>query len=135
MLQFHLTRLFGLKFATHGVALPCPDGLKLVFRDSDAPAGLFDEEAKTILITWKNFESLEVVRGFLSTRVVVTVRSPSRLQGAPGLEESRVELKVHRSNLDQIEPFERAVREYRAGRVDEDVDDFVDEVRDFLRGS
>ncbi len=133
MLQFHITRLFGLKFATHGVALPSAEGLKLVFRDSAAAADFFSEQTKTILIPWDNFESLSVVRGFLSTKVVISVHAPARLQGAPGLEESRVELKVHRSNLDQLEPFERAVQEYRSGRVDVDVDEFVDDVRDFLR--
>lgn len=134
MLQFHLTNFFGTKFKTHGIAIPKEEGLQLVFRDGQAPAKLFDEDIQSILIDWKNFQGMQIKKGLFGTVVNVTVISANALGDFPAIEQDTITLKIHRSNVQDFEPFERAVNEYRTGRIDEDVDDFVDDVRDFLHG-
>ena len=133
MLQFHVTRLFGTKFKTHGVAIPKQEGLQLVFRD-DVPSAreLLDDKTKSVLIRWDDIRNIEVKRGWLGTTVEVSIVSVERMPELPGLDKTQLELKIHRSNLDEIEPFEREVRAQRSGKVDEDVDEFIDDVRDFL---
>lgn len=133
MLQFHVTRLFGIKFKTHGVAIPKPDGLQLVFREDDAePPKLLDNAIKSVLIQWDNIRNIEVNRGWLGTTVDVSIVSVERIPELPGLDDTQLELKIHRSNLHEVEPFQREFQAYRSGKVDEDVDEFIDDVRDFL---
>ena len=133
MLQFHVNRLFGLKFKTHGVAVPQPEGLQLVFREGVAERPkIMDQEIKSVMLRWGNIAELKVAKGFLSTELHVRLVDPSRVEELPGLEDATMELQIHRSNLDQIEPFERKVQQMRAGAADADVDAFVDEMRDFL---
>ena len=136
MLQFHLTRLFGTQFKTHGVAIPKPAGLQLVFREGEAEGPkIMDQEIKSVLIEWDNLASLEFKKGFFGTQLLVAIRSVSRVTDLPGLEDSQLELKIHRSNIDDIKPFERLVATYRSGNVDENVDEFIDDMRDFLDAS
>ena len=133
MLQFHVTRLFGLKFKTHGVAIPQQDGIRLVFREGEAKGPrLFDKEIQSILIQWDNLTDVSVERGFFGTRLKLSIKAPDKITELPGWDDSHVELRIHRSHVDDIEPFERSVAAYRSGRVDEDVDEFIDDVRDFL---
>jgi hypothetical protein len=133
MLQFHVTRLFGIKFKTHGVAIPKQGGLQLVFRDdATEPQKLLDNEIKSVLIQWDNISNIEVKHGWFGTTVEVSIVSVDRIPELPGLEDTQLELKIHRSNLHEIEPFEREVQAHRSGKVDEDVDEFIDDVRDFL---
>ena len=134
MLQFHISRLFGTRFKTHGVAIANEDGLRLVFREGDAPPKLFDKEIRAVLVGWDNFAGLEVKRGFFGTKLILSVQSAARLEGVPGLAENSLELEIHRSRVEDIEPFQRRVKEYQSGKVDEDIDDFVDDVRDLLDG-
>ena len=143
MLQFHLNKFFGLKFRTHGMAIPGEDGLRLVFRHGDAPAKLFDEEIQSVLVDWDNFSGMEVEKGFLSgTKVILKVKSADWLHELPGASEhsdsgvttTEVELRIHKTNLDDIPAFETKVAEYRSGVIDEDIDEFIDEVRDMLDG-
>lgn len=141
MLQFHLNRFFGLKFRTHGMAIPSEEGLKLVFRHGDAPARLFDEEIQSALIEWDNLAGLEVEKGFLSgTSIKLRVRSAAWLKKLPGAANHRdsdgatteLELEIHKTNVDDIPAFKKQVAEYQSGKTDEDVDDFIDDVRDML---
>lgn len=141
MLQFHLNKFFGLKFRTHGMAIPSEEGLKLVFRHSDAPARLFDENIQSALVTWDNFAGMEIEKGFLSgTKIVLRVKSADWLKKMPGAANhndsnattTELELRIHKTNLGDIAEFEKQVDEYRSGVVDEDIDDFIDDVRDLL---
>lgn len=141
MLQFHLNKFFGLKFRTHGMAIPSEEGLKLVFRHGDAPARLFDEDIQSVLIAWNNFAGMAIEKGFLSgTKVVLRVKSAEWLKKMPGAADhsdsnattTELELRIHKTNLDDIPAFEQQVDEYRSGVVDEDIDDFIDDVRDML---
>ena len=134
MLQFHLTKFFGTKFKTHGVAIPKEEGLQLVFHEGDEPARIFEKEIQSLLIPWSNFSGLEFKKGFFGSTVEVSVKSAAELGDFPGLEEDSISLKVHRSNAADIEPFQQSVERYRSGKIDDDVDDFVDDVRDFLHG-
>ncbi len=134
MLQFHLNNFFGTKFKTHGVAIPKEEGIQLVFHEGDEPTRIFEKEMSSILIEWKNFVGVVSKKGMFSTTVTLTVVSAAALGDFAGLEDNSVVLKIHRSNVEDIPSFERAVETYRAGKVDEDVDDFVDDVRDFLHG-
>jgi len=141
MLQFHLNKFFGLKFRTHGMAIPSEEGLKLVFHHGDAPVRLFDEELQSAVVSWDNFAGMEVKKGFLSgTKLILRVKSAAWLKdlpGAAGKQEAatattELELSIHKSNVDDVPAFERKVAEYRSGKVDEDIDDFIDDVRDML---
>jgi hypothetical protein len=116
------------------VAIANEDGLRLVFREGDAPPKLFDKEIRAVLVGWDNFAGLEVKRGFFGTKLILSVQSAARLEGVPGLAENSLELEIHRSRVEDIEPFQRRVKEYQSGKVDEDIDDFVDDVRDLLDG-
>lgn len=141
MLQFHLNKFFGLKFRTHGMAIPSEEGLKLVFRHGDAPARLFDEEMQSALIEWDNFAGMEVEKSFFSgTKLLLRVKSAAWLKDMPGAADNddvatattELELSIHKSNVADVPAFERKVAEYRSGKVDEDIDDFIDDVRDML---
>ena len=143
MLQFHLNKFFGMKFRTHGMAIPSEEGLKIVFRHGAAPAKLFAKDIQSVLVTWDNFAGMEVVKSFLSgTKVVLQVKSAAWLKELPGAASHRdadsatteLELRVHKSNLEDLPAFESEVAAYRSGKVDEDVDDFIDDVRDMLDG-
>lgn len=134
MLQFHLNNFFGTKFKTHGVAIPKEEGIQLVFHEGDEPTRIFEKEIHSILIEWGNFAGITTKKGMFSSSVILSVVSPAALGDFAGLKESDVKLKVHRSNVEDIPSFMRAVEQYRSGKNDEDVDDFVDDVRDFLHG-
>ena len=93
---------------------------------------MLDDQIESVVIPWDNVDDIEVKRGWIGTTVEVSVVSVERIPEIPGLSDLQLELKVHRSNLHEIEPFERAVQAYRSGKLDEDVDEFIDDVRDFL---
>ena len=91
-----------------------------MFRDDvAAPPKLLDNEIKSVLIQWDNISNIEVKRGWFGTSVEVSIVSVERIPELPGLDDTQLELKIHRSNHHEIEPFEREVRAHRAGKVDE----------------
>lgn len=141
MLQFHLNKFFGLKFRTHGMAIPSEEGLKLVFRHGNEPVKLFAKDIQSVLVAWDNFAGMKVEKSFLSgTKVILNVNSAAWIKELPGAADNddaatattELELRIHKSNVDDLPAFEQKVTEYRSGKVDEDVDDFIDDVRDML---
>ena len=133
MLQFHLTRLFGLKFKTHGMASPGSEGLELVFREGDAPSKLFDQEIRSVMLAWPNVRDIGIKKGWVGTQVRIVVHAATAIEGLPVSDENELALDIHREHLADIERFMRQVERFRAGETRDDVDTFVDDVRDFLR--
>jgi hypothetical protein len=133
MLQFHISKLWGAVLASHGVVIPAEEGIRLVFFDSDQkPEFLDGDEFDSAVITWDNFQGLDVNHGMFGSRITIGVRSTTDLQDVPGVKESEITLEVHKKNVHQIEPFQQRVAEYRSGKTDEDVDQLIDDVRDLL---
>ncbi len=133
MIQFRVSRLFGLRVDADGVLIPGEDGLQLVFNRADGEQGLLDADVQAVKIGWNDLETWQVDFGFLSDRISLVVTSIDCLRNLPGVKESRVDLVVLRRNRDALKEFQRRAKEYESGQRVDKVDETIDEIRDFLQ--
>ena len=84
--------------------------------------------------TWNNLEEFESQRGMLSDEVRIRVRSTEQLGNLPGIKDQELELEIRKNDRDALKKFEKAVAEYRAGQRQDNVDEMLDDIRDFLHG-
>jgi len=133
MLQFRVSRLFGYHVEADGMLIAGQDGLKLVFQRPEEGRGLLDADVQTVDISWDDVESWEVDYGLLSDRVSVTVVSADRLRTLPGAGDRHVELVVHKQHRAALQEFEQRAKEYQSGQRADNVDEMIDEIRDFLQ--
>ncbi len=134
MLQFHASRLLGADFAFHGMAIPMEVGLKLLYRDARTPAEFLEDDATAVLIPWKNVAGLEEQKGWMGTKVVISVHDVRGLEPVPMLHDRHITLEIHRSNRDTLKPFLNRVANLRAGIMASDPEQVIDDVRDMLDG-
>ena len=131
MLPFQITRMLGLQSKTHGFALVNEQGIKLVFRDAVDIEKSPDAEADTIMILWSNLAHWEAKRGFLSDELILKVHA--MVGDEPdGKNDKVIELELQKRDRDQLDRFEKHVKEYQSGKRKDDVDDVLDDVRDML---
>lgn len=133
MVQFRVSRLFGLRVDADGVLIPNEDGLQLVFNRTDGEQGLLDADVQAVKISWSDVETWEVDYGILTDRISLVVTSVDCLRDVPGVKDSKVDLVVLRRHRDALKEFQRRAKEYESGRRVEKVDETIDEIRDFLR--
>ena len=131
MLPFHISKTFGLQSKTHGMALLNEKGIRLVFRDADALEENRDEDAESLYIEWANLVDWEVKRGLLGDVLRFKVRGMSGTD-PDGREDKLVELELQKRDRPALDRFEKVFEEYRSGRRKDDVDNVLDDVRDFL---
>lgn len=131
MLPFHITRLFGLKRKTHGFALVNQEGIRLVFRDATDIVKEPDEEADFMIIKWDNLARIEAKRGFLSDELIIEVHVMLG-ENPDGGDDKVIQLELQKRDRDKLDRFEKHVKEYQTGQRKDDVDDVLDDVRDFL---
>lgn len=134
MLPFKVSKLFGTVAKVHGMAIANAEGLRLVFHErSKKPVGLFEAQVESVMITWSNLADLTVDLGLLADEVIIKVRSLEGLgDDLPGLEENEVRLETLRRERDKLEVFQSQVVEYRSGKTDEDVDEFLNDLDEFI---
>lgn len=134
MLQFRVTHLFGTITKIDGMALASEDGIRLAFHQPDGTerANRLEFDVQEVLIDWSNLDSLTVDTGLLADQVIIRVKSTEPLRDLPDLSDNDVTLETRRTDRDVLKEFEKAVADYRSGRRKDDVDDLLDDVRDFL---
>ena len=132
MLPFYISKLFGTQFKTHGFAIAGEEGIRLVFRDEDDDTDESGDESRSVLVTWENFHGLEARKGFIKDSATIHVASTEGLHDLPGLSERQVALEVQKRDRQQLETFQREVEDFRTGCRSNDVDEVLDDVRDFL---
>ena len=135
MLPFRLSQLFGILIKVHGTAIVNEEGICLAFQETeDQPQHFLDANVKSVLIHWDNLEQFECHRGILSDQVRLRVRSIERMGNLPGIEDHELTLEVQKSDREALKAFDEAVADYRAGRRRDNVEEMLDDVRDFLHG-
>ena len=131
MLPFHITQMLGFQSKTHGIALVNEKGIKLVFRDAREIAAKPDADADAIMIEWDNVAGLEFKRGIMADGLHIKVFA--MLGDEPdGKNDNVIQLEVPKRNREQLDRFEKLVKEYQTGKRKDDVDDVLDDVRDLL---
>ena len=131
MLPFQITRMFGLKSKTHGFALVSEAGIQLVFRDAADIKQQPDEEADCLVIQWDNLARIEAKRGLLSDELVIEVHVMVG-QDPDGRGDKIIHLEVQKRDREKLDRFEKNVKDYQTGQRQDDVDEVLDDVRDFL---
>ena len=71
-------------------------------------------------------------RGPQNAKETLRVKSTDPLQALSEFADAEMTLETRRQDRDALDKFEREVADYRAGRRSEDVDDMLDDIRDFL---
>ena len=133
MIQFRVSRLFGLRVDADGMLIPGEQGLQLVFHRPDGDQGLLDANIQTVTIPWGDLESWEVDYGLLGDRVSLRVTSVECLRDLPGVDDCQVDLVIHKQQREALKDFEQRAREYEIGNRVDNVDEMIDEIRDFLQ--
>jgi hypothetical protein len=135
MLPFRLSRLFGIVIEIQGMAIVNQEGIRLAFQDADHENRHFlDGDVQSVLISWDNLADFACDRGMLSDEVRLRVESIDQLSQLPGIQDHELSLEIRKSDRDKLKDFEQAVIEYRAGRRQDNVDEMLDDIRDFLHG-
>ncbi len=135
MLPFRLSRLFGIVVQVHGMAIAEEKGIRLAFQETeDQPKHFLDANVQSVLIAWDNLEEIAFERGIVSDEVTLCVRSVESLGNLPGIQDHELSLEIRKSDRDALKVFERVVNEYRAGQRQDNVDEMLDDIRDFLHG-
>ncbi len=135
MLQFRLSRLFGIVIEIQGMAIVNQEGIRLAFQDADNQNQHFlDADVQAVLISWDNLADFACDYGMLSDEVRLRVRSIDELQQLPGIQDHELSLEIRKSDRDKLKDFEKAVVEYRSGLRQDNVDEMLDDIRDFLHG-
>lgn len=134
MLQFRVSKLFGTMTKIHGMALPSPDGIRLAFKEpeDEERANRIDFDIQEVLVAWDNLDEIKIDRGLVGDQVTIRVKSFDALRNLPEFADHEVTLETRRQDRDVLEQFEREVNEFRAGRRQDNVDDMLDDIRDFL---
>ena len=133
-LPFHVDKLFRRR--VEGTAVALPEGIKLVFFTPKDEAGLFDNLAEEFLISWSDVKSVEAEKGIFEDQLVVRLNSlsnmPEKLRGKS--DQPTLHLDVRKKDREEIKPFLASVQAVRSGQqtIEEESDQFVDEMRDFL---
>ena len=134
MLQFRVSHLYGALTKIHGMALVAPEGIRLAFQEPDEVnrSNRINFDVKEVLITWNNLNTIEIDRSILGDKIKLRVKSTDPLQALSEFVDAEMTLETRRQDRDALDEFEREVADYRAGRRSEDVDDMLDDIRDFL---
>ena len=134
MLQFRVTKLFGAMTKIEGMALAEEVGIRLAFHQPDGTerSNRLEFDVQEVLIDWRNLETVKIDQGLLADRVIIRVKSTELLRDLPDVSENEVTLETRRQDRDALQTFEKAVSDFRSGRKSDDVDDMLDDIRDFL---
>jgi hypothetical protein len=134
MVQFRVSRLFGLRVDADGMLIPGERGLQLVFHQPVEQQSLLDAKVQVIEIPWADLEDWHVDYGLLGDRVVLTVSSVDCLQTLPGVKDRSVELTIRKQQRSSLKEFEQRAKDYQTGQRADTTDQTIDEIRDFLQG-
>ncbi len=137
MLQFRVSQLFGIVTKIHGMALASEEGIRLAFHQPEDAKNkrLLDVEVRDVVIAWDNLASIKFDKGLLSDSVIIQVKSQEPLSALPGITKNEVTLETRRHDREAFKKFEHSVAEYQAGRRQDNVDEMLDDIQDFLHGS
>ncbi|MCA9166668.1 MAG: hypothetical protein KDB23_03330 [Planctomycetales bacterium] len=134
MVPFRISRLFGLRVTVDGMLLVNAQGLKLVFKEPKRDDTLRDQQIEQVELTWADLKQVVCDFGMLNDEVVLEVNPTANVVRLPGVSENRVSLSVRKQHREELKELEKRIDEYRRGTRRDDVDDLLDDVRDFLHG-
>ena len=134
MVPFRISRLFGLRVTVDGMLLVNAQGLKLVFKEPKRDDTLRDQQIEQVELTWADLKQVVCDFGMLNDEVVLEVNPTANVVRLPGVSEDRVSLSVRKQHREELKELEKRIDEYRRGTRRDDVDDLLDDVRDFLHG-
>ncbi|MCA9148820.1 MAG: hypothetical protein KDA92_05960 [Planctomycetales bacterium] len=134
MVPFRISRLFGLRVTVDGMLLVNAQGLKLVFKEPKRDDTLRDQQIEQVELTWADLKQVVCDFGMLNDEVVLEVNPSANVVRLPGVSEDRVSLSVRKQHREELKELEKRIDEYRRGTRRDDVDDLLDDVRDFLHG-
>ena len=130
MLPFHVTNLFGNEVQLTGVAIPKHDGLHVCVHEGEVPTDLFDAKTKSIVIEWSNVQEITVKESMFGDSL--TIRLRARNMALPGTKNDHAKLDLHKRDRERYDEFRQQVEQFRAGIPDENVEEMIDDIRDFL---
>lgn len=130
MLPFHVTSFFGNEVQLTGVAIPKQDGLHVCIHEGDVPTSLFDARTKSIVIEWSNLKEITVKESMFGDSL--SIRVHSKIKGLPGAKNDVAKLDLHKRDRKRYGNFRQEVEDCRSGKPEEDVDEMIDDIRDFL---
>ncbi len=134
MVQFQISRLFGLQVAIEGMMIANATGIRLVFKEPESDATLREQKIEQVDLPWSDVQKIACEYGMLSDEIVLEVKSTANIVRLPGVSENRVALSVRKQHREELKELEKRIDEYRRGTRRDDVDDLLDDVRDFLNG-
>ena len=134
MVPFRISRLFGLRVTVDGMLLVNAQGLKLVFKEPKRDDTLREQQIEQVELTWADLKQVVCDFGMLNDEVVLEVNPTANVVRLPGVSENRVSLSVRKQHREELKELEKRIDEYRRGTRRDDVDDLLDDVRDFLHG-
>lgn len=134
MVPFRISRLFGLRVTVDGMLLVNAQGLKLVFKEPKRDDTLREQQIEQVELTWADLKQVVCDFGMLNDEVVLEVNPSANVVRLPGVSEDRVSLSVRKQHREELKELEKRIDEYRRGTRRDDVDDLLDDVRDFLHG-
>ena len=134
MVQFRIKRLFGLQVTVEGMVLASAKGLQLVFKEPEKDSTLRDAQIEQLDLPWDAIEKVVCDYGMLSDEIALYVKPNVKLTRLPAQSENVVTLSVRKQRREELKELEKRIDEYRRGTRSDDVDDMLDDVRDFLQG-
>lgn len=135
MLQFQISDLFGVLVKLHGMAIPEEQGIRLAFHDADQLGKRLDARVESVLLTYDNLVGLTVDTGLLGDQLLITVHSTKPLEHFPNVEKQTLKLETRKQDRDVVKAFVAEVDRFRQGHHEQNVDEMLDDIRDFLHGS
>lgn len=135
MVQFRVVRLFGLQVTVEGMLLANARGLQLVFKQPAGEVVSREVPTQSVELPWAALESIQFDYGLMSDQVMLHVKSATSLASFPGATEREAALSVYKQQREELKELEQRIGEYRRGTRRDDVDDLLDDVRDFLQGN
>lgn len=133
MIPFHVSYVFGVVFKRAGVVLANDDGIQLVFNEGATSDEPLEDNTKSVVISWENLAAVTPKQSMFGDSLTIQVRNAGTIKAFPGAKQDSVTLSIDKSLRNDVDQFVQKVQAYQNGSH-QDVDDMIDDIRDFLTG-
>ena len=133
MLPFCVTSMLGTVTDLYGSLLVDADGLKVIYHEGMREnVNPLDADVQTVQIPWAQVVGLRLEKGLLGASLIVDLTDDQFAKQVPFGEGCALEVTIRKADRERVKPFLNEARRYQAGGKDDDTDQFIDEMRDFL---
>ena len=133
-IQFYIGKWMGAKTSLNGYVIAGNEGLGFVLHEGEVERSVLEEETRNLSLPWRDVAELSVDHGLLDSVLVIGLVTPPLGGEWPGLKGRKMSLRVQRKDREALDDFLGRAQALQRGEQDPDVDDVLDDVRDFLEG-